>query len=201
MSRLIDEEGKRYGKLLVVGRDGNGLNGGALWLCLCDCGQLTHAVGYRLRSGKKKSCGCLQKEFQDERRRNGDIHGQAKNGKESLCYKMWAGSKSRAKKHGLPFDLQLEDIIPPHACPVLGMKLETERGGEKRARQNAPSLDRFHPDAGYTKNNVRIISRRANTIKNNATTDELLAVAGYCMGVPDRLSGWADYETDWADLK
>ena len=37
-------------------------NKGALWLCKCTCGRTTIASGGELRSGGRKSCGCLQKE-------------------------------------------------------------------------------------------------------------------------------------------
>ena len=29
------------------------------WKCLCECGNITYALGGTLRSGMKKSCGCL----------------------------------------------------------------------------------------------------------------------------------------------
>ena len=32
------------------------------WSCLCDCGKLINVTSSNLRSGKTKSCGCLQKE-------------------------------------------------------------------------------------------------------------------------------------------
>ena len=42
---------------------------------------------------------------------------------------------------------------------------------------NSPSIDRIDPSKGYTKDNVWVISRRANTIKSNATVDEVEKVA------------------------
>jgi hypothetical protein len=38
---------------------------------------------------------------------------------------------------------------------------------------NIPSLDRIRPERGYTKGNIWVISNRANTLKNNATLEEL----------------------------
>ena len=58
-SVVKDEIGNRYGKLVVLKR-ANSINGKAAWLCKCDCGNETIVSGSDLRSGKVKSCGCLQ---------------------------------------------------------------------------------------------------------------------------------------------
>lgn len=59
MSKLIDEMGNRYGRLVVVKR---GKNRGrqAMWLCKCDCGKETIVSGAHLRRGNTRSCGCLR---------------------------------------------------------------------------------------------------------------------------------------------
>ncbi len=82
----------------------------------------------------------------------------------------------RAKKHGIPFDLTIEDIIIPERCPVLGIPLDRGGVGTKGGRPNSPSLDRMRPAGGYVKANVRVISNRANTLKCDATIAELEAV-------------------------
>lgn len=56
---MKNEIGHRYGKLLVIDRAPN-INSSARWLCKCDCGNTVIAMGHHLRSGSKKSCGCLQ---------------------------------------------------------------------------------------------------------------------------------------------
>lgn len=91
--------------------------------------------------------------------------------------------KKRCKLNNIPFDITPEDIPLPEYCPVFGMKLNPgERGyankGEKR-NWESPSVDRVVPELGYVKGNVRVISMRANTIKNNATADELEKVLNY----------------------
>lgn len=91
--------------------------------------------------------------------------------------------KKRCKQNAIPFDITPEDIPLPEFCPVLGMKLNPgERGyankGEKR-NWESPSVDRVIPELGYVKGNVRVISMRANTIKNNATAEELELVLNY----------------------
>lgn len=87
--------------------------------------------------------------------------------------------KTRAKKRGLPFNLEVEDIIIPEKCPVLGIKLESGRG-RTGMFDSSPTIDRIIPEKGYTKGNIQVISGRANKIKNDATADELMAIAKYC---------------------
>lgn len=87
--------------------------------------------------------------------------------------------KTRAKKRGLPFNLEVKDIIIPEKCPMLGIKLESGRG-RRGLFDSSPTVDRIIPEKGYVKGNIQVVSGRANTIKNNATADELMAVAKYC---------------------
>lgn len=50
--------GQRFGRLLVLSRDGSSAGGGAQWLCRCDCGATRKAVTGVLTSGRLISCGC-----------------------------------------------------------------------------------------------------------------------------------------------
>jgi len=86
-------------------------------------------------------------------------------------------ARARAIKGNLPFDLDIEHIqtlIVP-ICPVLGVKLNYTLVNNTD-RTDSPSLDRFNPALGYVKGNVAIISWRANRIKMDATTAELLKI-------------------------
>lgn len=83
---------------------------------------------------------------------------------------MFYAAKRRAKKLGVPFDISVVDIIIPDTCPILGLTLMLNDGG---SRANSPSLDRIVPSLGYVKGNVQVISHKANTMKNDASADEL----------------------------
>jgi len=82
---------------------------------------------------------------------------------------MLCGARNRATKRGLPFSLVAADIVIPVFCPVLGLRL-----GQNH--DTAPSLDRIKPVLGYVKDNIRVISWRANTLRSNATIVELRAL-------------------------
>jgi hypothetical protein len=85
-------------------------------------------------------------------------------------YSMWQAAKLRAKKKSLDFAITIEDIQIPEICPLLQLKLSCEEFG---IRHNSPSLDRKDNKKGYTKDNVWVISSRANILKNNASLYEL----------------------------
>lgn len=90
-------------------------------------------------------------------------------GRRRLLY----SARLRAKKSNLPIDITLNDIVIPEVCPVLRVKLEV---GSKTIHQHSPTLDRIIPELGYTKGNVRVISFRANSLKQDATKEEMRLV-------------------------
>ena len=59
---VVDITGKRFGRLTVLYRVQNDKHGTAVWMCKCDCGNIISVPTTILRSGRKKSCGCLRKE-------------------------------------------------------------------------------------------------------------------------------------------
>jgi hypothetical protein len=77
-------------------------------------------------------------------------------------------AKSRAKRFGREFSLDELDIVVPEVCPYLKIPF---------TKENGMSLDRIDSSRGYTKDNVQVISRKANTMKNNATKEELIQFA------------------------
>lgn len=85
-------------------------------------------------------------------------------------------AKDRAKDKNLAFDLKIEDIGIPKFCPILGVPLEK---GTRQFHNNSPTLDRRYPEKGYTRDNVGVISFRANTIKNFGTADEHRKIADW----------------------
>lgn len=81
--------------------------------------------------------------------------------KERPEYKLFYRAKRRAKNKGLEFTISEKDIKIPDICPVL------------QSRMEIPSLDRKDSTKGYTPDNIRVISNRANMLKNNATIREI----------------------------
>lgn len=86
------------------------------------------------------------------------------------------GARVRAKRLGLPFSITRDDIVIPVNCPVLGVPLVRNLGNFGPG-DYSPTLDRIRPALGYVIGNIEVISHRANSIKRDATADEIEAVA------------------------
>lgn len=97
--------------------------------------------------------------------------------------------KNRAKSLNREFSLVEEDLIPPKLCPVFGIKLTLSRNlthsrnFRKSDHADLASVDRIDSSKGYTKENIRIISLRANLLKSDATLYELERLVEYLKGV------------------
>jgi hypothetical protein len=85
-------------------------------------------------------------------------------------YRMWIKAQNRAKQSGIPFTIDPSDVSIPVLCPLLGIPL---RRGEGVQCRNSPTLDRKNPALGYVKENVWVISYKANAMKQDATLEEL----------------------------
>lgn len=89
---------------------------------------------------------------------------------ESLKLCLLRSAKQRASNRGMEFTLTSSDIILPKVCPLLGIELFPSEG---KASGNSYTIDRIDSTKGYTPDNVWVISKRANTLKNDATIEEL----------------------------
>lgn len=85
--------------------------------------------------------------------------------------------RNSCKHEGIPFNVTAADLGPmPEACPILGIPLIM---GDKVVGPNSPTIDRIDPNGGYVPGNVMIVSFRANTIKHNASLEELEKVVEF----------------------
>ena len=89
---------------------------------------------------------------------------------------LYKNIKSRCKRIGKEFSIELEDITIPEKCPVFGFDLKRE---DRQTWMCAPSVDRIDSSKGYIKGNVTVVSRRANILKRDATIGELEQLFNY----------------------
>lgn len=64
IGKFIDLTGHKFGRLTVI-EISEKKNKHLYWLCKCECGNLKSISGSNLKSGRIKSCGCLNEQFED----------------------------------------------------------------------------------------------------------------------------------------
>ncbi len=89
---------------------------------------------------------------------------------------MWRSAKQRAAKMRLAFTILPDDIKIPQHCPVLGTAFTR---GKYCGGTFSPTLDRIKGERGYIKDNIRVISWRANRLKSDGTIQEFEAILQY----------------------
>lgn len=104
-----------------------------------------------------------------------DSYHRRKNDPLARQKNLWKHAKTRAVKKNIPFSIEINDVIIPDICPIMGEPFAAVGDGPFSA-----SLDRIIPELGYVKGNVRVISLLANQMKWNATKEQLLT---FCKGV------------------
>lgn len=99
-----------------------------------------------------------------------------------LCH----ASKSRAKKHGWKFDLDIDFLMQLYElqdgkCAITNNKLTFLPIGSANIKDiqggNNASIDRIDSDGGYTKDNVWLITQRMNVIKSIGTWKDFMQIA------------------------
>lgn len=189
-----DLTGQRFNKLVAVRITGKRKNGLALWLCDCDCGEVTTVESAALRSGKIQSCGCLQLAA-------ASTHGMSY----SPEYRCWSGMRVRC-----------ENIQAKGYAAYGGRGIEVcarwkdafenflEDMGPKPTKSH--TIDRIDNDKGYSPDNCKWAtkSEQANNRRSNInitafgkthTVAEWAELSGiHRMTIYQRLdAGW-----DWA---
>ena len=124
-------------------------------------------IGTRELASKPEFAGWASSKIRETRnnvlRESSKAEWVRNNPEKRMCAKI----RSRCKRFNIYFDIKPEDLMIPENCPVLGIPLDSS------SSDNVPSVDRFDPSKGYTPDNVNVISNRANSLKNNATVEEI----------------------------
>lgn len=91
-----DLTGHMFGRLTVLERAGSDRNKKALWLCRCECGQITKAITGDLTSGNTKSCGCFKREQVVKTKTK---HGQSRSRLYDVYYSMLGRCYRKTTEH------------------------------------------------------------------------------------------------------
>lgn len=151
MGRAINLAGQRFGRLVVVRRNGTAPNRKALWLCKCDCGGSTTAYSTDLRSGHTQSCGCLMRE---RTALANSKHGETRQRQLSKEFIAWQGMKQRClyKGHNRYHRYGGRGI---RICQRWIDSFENFLADMGRAPSSSHSIDRIDNNGDYEPDNCR----------------------------------------------
>ena len=146
--KRLDLIGQRFSRLLVTEFAGMDKNKQSQWNCLCDCGVEKVLLGYSLRNGGVKSCGCMLK---DVGRTMGLAH-RTHQMTSTLAYKSWNSMKNRC----LNPNHNKYNYYGGIGVKVCDKWMTFEGFHEDMGdRPKGTSLDRINPFGDYEKDNCR----------------------------------------------
>lgn len=146
MSRPVEMEGKKFGRLFVLSRAGSNKRGLAKWICKCDCGRSLKVNGADLRNGNTASCGCSLNKSNGEAKTRTPEYGcweSMISRCENKNNKYWHNYGGRGIK----------------VCPTWRNSFVTFLSDVGRRPSREYSLDRINNDGDYEPGNVRWATR------------------------------------------
>jgi hypothetical protein len=123
---------------------------------------------------KTEKYKAYEKEYKSTRKYKDKANTLKRTSEKKRIQALIQNARTRAKKKGLECDINWEDISIPDMCPLLDVPLIW---GTRNNYMYSPSIDRIDPLKGYTKDNIQILSMKANTMKNSASQEELITFA------------------------
>lgn len=141
------------------------------WKVKCDCGKVwITRIDYIFRKNQQ-SCGCSYKH------KNGSDSHRWK-GYGDIPKNIFDSIKIKAQERNYIFDITIEDMWAQYIkqdkkCNLSGLAIRFYKQTKLRNKITA-SLDRIDPKKGYTKDNIQIIHKRINIMKNDFTNEEFI---------------------------
>jgi len=178
MTKRLELTGQKFGRLTVIRRVESNKKGNTQWLCLCDCSNETIAVGYTLKNGRKKSCGCLQRERTGKA---ATIHGMYG----TRLHKTWLGMKERCNNpnykdyhnyggRGITYQEEWEEFQPFYDWAM------------SNGYSDKLTIDRIDVNGNYEPSNCRWADKK--TQGNNTRVNRIITIDG----VSKTLTQWSD---------
>lgn len=182
----IIPNGSKFGMLTVTGFSHVERNS-KYYFADCDCGKKTLAHSARLKTGAKRSCGCLSKQ----------VHQKMKlPGNSTVINHILKKYKYGARKRNFAFDLDkdLLEVMVLGDCYYCGIgPSNVARGVGSHDPFQYNGIDRVNPQKGYSLDNVVTCCRTCNTAKRNMSPKEWLNwVARISSHTPKWSGNWKD---------
>ena len=180
MASKLNITGMKFGRLMALHPNGHDINPSRkhiLWACVCDCGVTLDVRLNALRSGGTKSCGCIKKEGNSNRK-----HGMTKTPE----YQSWAHIKARCFN---PKDKDFADYGGRgiKMCERWEKSFEAFFADMGKKPEGMKSIDRIDVNGNYCKENCRWANNYMQS--RNKRNNRYLEINGLEMC----LSDWATH--------
>ena len=151
------------GRLTVVEYVGAN-KGHSLWKCKCDCGNETVTTTMHLRSNQTRSCGCLLKEYYENKPMSATEKTRAANTTHGCThdrlFRIWTSMRSRCRNAKTPeykwYGAKGVKVCKEWDENYLAFKQWAYANGyDDTAKMHYCSIDRIDPDGDYCPENCR----------------------------------------------
>ena len=154
--------GDRYGDWTVIGEVF--VSRYAKVPCRCVCGLEKEVDAYTLSIGKSKkckSCGLPQAASKNP----------SWNGYKEIPASWFTRFRNYAKKKGNAFSIEMKDVWNVYIkqnkkCALTGLPIDFTRDGKGKQSSYKASIDRINSHKGYTKENIQLVHKDVNIMKN-----------------------------------
>ncbi len=147
--------GQKFTRLNVIKYSHKATDGRFIWLCKCDCGIITFVPGASLRSGDRKSCGCLLEQ-------KNNLVGK-KYDKLTVIAKIGVNKKNHCFDYLCKCDCGNEIV---RGSTKLKNGRSTSCGCDKKEKRNIASWKRTKPNGESGFNHLYLCYKRGAKIRN-----------------------------------
>ena len=172
MVKALDLVNQRFGRLLVIRRDGSNRHGQSAFICRCDCGTEKRISRVSLRTGHANSCGCLHREglsriaIAAKGYPPGEAHARVR----------YRGYIKLAEKRQLDYALTFGETqeLFHGICYYCGAAPDRILRGQFNGKNPLNGIDRVDNSRGYVTDNCVSCCRDCNVSKRDMTLSDFL---------------------------
>lgn len=162
--------GQKYNRLTLKKFHHKHITQGYFWECECECGNAVIVKGHAVKSGRTKSCGCLQKEKISILNYK---HGMAKKNRLTPTYRCWGGMIQRTTN---PNNDRYSDYGGRGITTCARWTTFKNFLFDMGERPKGMSIERINNDKGYSPENCKWAT--PNEQQNNRRVNHLIEYNG-----------------------